>query len=182
VKGNDKDNTLSSKKRNEFKNEEDFKELGGYGGYYGYCNSPNLFGIRRRSGEMTYSKNLDQPYNSGIIDMEADINFLTEKSTKTRQIKRPLSKLSTVRLVSAEAAERSLSELTKLFSNMSTLIVSQGEILTRIEDDIEMTIGEIETGSSEISKLYTSTKSNRQLILRVFGIMTFLIIFMRIYY
>jgi len=186
VKFNGKYNNLSNEKYNDLlidgKKREGFQEYGGYGGYYAYCNPSNSFGVRRRCGEITHSKHLGRSYHSEIISTEGDINVGSEKSIMMKQIKRPLSRLSSSRLVAAEATERSLSELTKLFSSMSTLILSQDEILTRIEDDIEMTIGEIETGSSEISKLYISTKSKRHLILKVFGIMIFLIISMRIYY
>merc|ERR1712150_161202 len=184
-KGNEKNNKLIKEKCNDFTDYgkgKDVKKIVGYGGYYAYCNPSNSFGVRRRCGEMTHSKHHDQTFNSEIVSMEENINVCTDKSIKRKQIKKHLSRLSISRLVAAEAAERSLSELTKLFSSMSTLILSQDEILTRIEDDIEMTIGEIEIGSSEISSMYTSTRSNRQLILKVFVIMIFLIISMRIYY
>ena len=156
-------------------------QLGGYGGYYGYSNSSKSVGIRRRGSATTHSSNLQQSYTTESMDTEEDENVCARESIMSTLQKRPLAASTNTRLISAEAAERSLDQLTKVFSNMSTLILSQGEILTRIEDDVEMTLGEVDAGSEEISKLYIMTKSNRGLIMKLFGIMTFLIIFMKIY-
>ena len=85
------------------------------------------------------------------------------------------------RLASARLAEKSIAELGVMFTKMSTLITQQGEVLERIEDDVEAASGDIDAGHDEIVKLYGMTKGNRGLILKVFGILIALIIFMKVY-
>lgn len=67
------------------------------------------------------------------------------------------------------------------FTKMSSLISQQGEVLERIEDDVEAAAGDIDAGHDELVKVYGMTKGNRGLILKVFGILIFLILFMKLY-
>ena len=64
---------------------------------------------------------------------------------------------------------------------MSTLISQQGEVVNKVEDDVEAALGNVGAGEQEIQTLYTIKRGNRGLILKVFGILIFLIIFMRFY-
>ena len=68
-----------------------------------------------------------------------------------------------------------------MFTKMSTLISQQGEVLERIEDDVEAAGLDIDAGHDELVKVYGMTKGNRGLILKVFGILIFLIVFMKLY-
>ena len=54
------------------------------------------------------------------------------------------------------------------------------ELLERIEDDLEAAELDIDAGHDELVKVYGMTKGNRGLILKVFGILIFLIIFMMV--
>ncbi|MFM7178685.1 MAG: syntaxin-5 family protein [Bacteroidota bacterium] len=81
----------------------------------------------------------------------------------------------------AEIAEKSIAELGVMFHKMSSLIVAQGETLERIEDDVESAGLDIDAGHDELVKVYGMTKGNRGLILKVFGVLIFLIIFMKLY-
>ena len=54
------------------------------------------------------------------------------------------------------------------------------ELLERIEDDVEAAELDIDAGHDELVKVYGMTKGNRGLILKVFGILIFLIIFMMV--
>ena len=85
------------------------------------------------------------------------------------------------RLESARQAESTLAELGMLFGKMSTLIVQQGEVLEKVEDDVEAALGHVTEGEQEIQTLYSIKKGNRALILKVFAILIFFIIFMRLY-
>jgi syntaxin 5 len=85
------------------------------------------------------------------------------------------------RLQHARQAESTLAELGTLFGKMSSLISQQGEVLEKVEDDVEAALLDVSAGESEIQTLYTIKKGNRGLILKVFGILIFLIIFMRFY-
>ena len=85
------------------------------------------------------------------------------------------------RLHQARQAESTLAELGTLFGKMTTLITQQGEVLEKVEDDVEAALVHVGAGEAEIQTLYSIKKGNRSLILKVFGILIFLIIFMRFY-
>ena len=85
------------------------------------------------------------------------------------------------RLNEARQAERTLGELGTLFGKMSTLISTQGEVLEKIEDDVEAAYTDVAAGQEELTKLYHLKKGNRPLIIKTFAILIFLICFMRLY-
>jgi len=85
------------------------------------------------------------------------------------------------RLDEARQAESTLSEVSKLYSKISTLITQQGETLEKIEDDVECALVDVSSGQEELTKLYSIKKGNRPLIIKTFSILIFLIVFMRGY-
>jgi syntaxin 5 len=130
----------------------------GYGGGYGGGSGYGSTGMRQRKAA-----------HATEIDMQVQI--------QERQQKRQTQS----RLESARQAEKSLAELSTLFGKMSTLIVQQGEVLEKVEDDVEAALGDVSAGEQEIQTLYKIKKGNRALILKVFGILIFFILFMRLY-
>jgi hypothetical protein len=85
------------------------------------------------------------------------------------------------RLEEARQAESSLAELGTLFGKMSQLVSSQGETLSKIEDDVESALLDVQSGHGEIQQLYGIKKGNRAFILKTFGLLIFFIVFMRLY-
>jgi syntaxin 5 len=68
-----------------------------------------------------------------------------------------------------------------LFGKMSTLLSQQAEVVDKVEDDVEAAMVDVAAGHDEITTLYSIKKGNRALIIKVFAILIFFIIFMRIY-
>jgi syntaxin 5 len=85
------------------------------------------------------------------------------------------------RLAEARQAERSLATLGTVFGKMSTLLSQQAEVVDKVEDDVEAALVDVSAGQQEITILYSIKKGNRALIIKVFAILIFFIIFMRIY-
>ena len=56
-----------------------------------------------------------------------------------------------------------------------------GEVLEKVEDDVEAGLAEVTAGQEEITTLYALKKGNRALIIKLFSLLIFLIIFMRFY-
>ena len=81
----------------------------------------------------------------------------------------------------AQQAEKSLAELGTVFGKMATLIHQQSDVLETIEDDVEAAAFDVRAGHTEITTLYSLKKGNRALILKVFGLLIFFIVFMRLY-
>jgi t-SNARE complex subunit (syntaxin) len=59
----------------------------------------------------------------------------------------------------AKQTEKLLAELSKLFGKMSNLVVSQGETLDTIGDDVETTHTDVAAGQAEIQILYSLKKA-----------------------
>jgi hypothetical protein len=90
-------------------------------------------------------------------------------------------RVSAQRLKEAVQAEKSLAALGTVFGKMSTLLQTQSETLTKIEDDVEAAQLDVHAGQEQISILYAIKKGNRPLILKVYALLIFLILFMRFY-
>lgn len=148
---------------------------GGYGGYYGGYGSTSssigATGMRQRKGESVPSN------TTQTIDYTQEEEEKVHQQIQQRQNKRQTQQ----RLDEARQAETKLGELGQLFGKMSSLISQQGEVMEKIEDDVESARAEVVAGQEELTTLYSLKKGNRPLIIKVFLILDFLIIFMRAY-
>ncbi|KAL7467056.1 hypothetical protein ACHAXS_007326 [Conticribra weissflogii] len=155
-------------------------------GYGGTSTAPSFAtGMRQRKQQQTPTRQtqsslqIDRGHED---DADKDDENKYSKSTTQQQIQiRRQNRETQSRLASARLAEKSIAELGVMFTKMSTLISQQGEVLERIEDEVERAGGDIDAGHDEIVKLYGMTKGNRALILKVFGILIFFIVFMKLY-
>ena len=172
-----------------------------YSGYAGYGGSssttmasyggtttsaPSSFGMRQRKQQQptTTTKSHIQidSGNDDSDDKYTKNGNNNESTTIQQQIQlRRENRATKNRAAQARLAERSIAELGVMFTKMSSLISQQGEVLERIEDDVETAGLDIDAGHDELVKVYGMTKGNRGLILKVFGILIFLIIFMKLY-
>ena len=145
---------------------------GGGAGYGGSVGSQVGFGMRqRKAGTVSSSQNYTQQ------EQEQDSADVVQQQIQERQAQRETAQ----RLAESQQAERTLGELGTLFGKMSTLISQQGEVLEKVEDDVEAAFVDVMAGQEELTKLYSIKKGNRPLILKTFAILNFLIIFMRFY-
>ena len=157
----------------------------GYGGASTTSAVPPAMGMRQRRQQGRSNVQID---SGGGDDCEDKYNKSSEPSSSSssssmqQQISQRREQRAThARAQQARIAERSIAELGVMFTKMSTLISQQGEVLERIEDDVEAAGMDIDAGHDELVKVYGMTKGNRGLILKVFGILIFLIIFMKLY-
>ncbi|OQR91944.1 hypothetical protein ACHHYP_04179 [Achlya hypogyna] len=72
------------------------------------------------------------------------------------------------RLNDAMHIESTIVEISSMYNRMSTLIASQGEVLERIDDDMNTAQMNVEAGHNELLKYFTSMSGNRSLILKIF--------------
>ena len=140
----------------------------GGGASYGGGTSTTLTGMRQRKATTATTTQNDNNNNT-----DYDMQVQLQEQQQRRDTRN--------RLQHARQAESTLAELGTLFGKMSSLISQQGEVLEKVEDDVEAALLDVSAGESEIQTLYTIKKGNRGLILKVFGILIFLIIFMRFY-
>ncbi len=157
---------------------------GGYGGAYGgggygatSTSSIGVVGgtgIRQRKGD-TVASHTDTTSIDYTLQQEEE-----EKVHHQIQLRKQ-KRHTQQRLNEAQQAETMLGELGQLFGKMSNLISQQGEVLEKIEDDVEAAHADIIAGQEELTNLYSLKKGNRPLIIKTFLILNFLIIFMRAY-
>ncbi|GLE03308.1 hypothetical protein PINS_up012198 [Pythium insidiosum] len=75
--------------------------------------------------------------------------------------------------------ESHIVEIGQQFGRLSALIQEQGDLVQRIDDNVDDTVGNINAGENELMKYYTSLSNNRMLALKVSAILfVFLIFFM----
>ena len=161
----------------------------GYGGTTTSAPPSFATGMRQRKqqgGPTSYTQQQQQPKSSIQIDSGQDdedkyTKSNGESSVQAQILQRRNNRATKNRLAQARLAEKSIAELGVMFTKMSSLISQQGEVLERIEDDVEAAGLDIDAGHNELVKVYGMTKGNRGLILKVFGILIFLIVFMKLY-
>jgi hypothetical protein len=187
-------NTPSSSSSSSFAASSSYPAYAGYGGSaptttttavgYGGASSMPAMGMRHRRHHAPGEKSRVQIDGGGGDDDRDDKYDKSSPSGSSMQMQisqRRERRATHARAQQARLAERSITELGVMFTKMSTLISQQGEVLERIEDDVEAAGMDIDAGHDELVKVYGMTKGNRGLILKVFGILIFLIIFMKLY-
>jgi syntaxin 5 len=73
--------------------------------------------------------------------------------------------------------ESTIVELGQIFSQLATMVSEQGEMVERIDANVEETVANMDAGHSQLMVYYNSISGNRALILKVFGVLlAFLVI------
>jgi hypothetical protein len=149
---------------------------GGGGGGYGSTAVVGGIGMRQRKAETVASTSTTMDYTMQQPDQEEEEEKVHQQIQQRKQQRETQQRLN-----EAQQAETMLGELGQLFGKMSNLISAQGEVLEKIEDDVEAAHADIIAGQEELTNLYSLKKGNRPLIIKTFVILNFLIIFMKAY-
>lgn len=72
--------------------------------------------------------------------------------------------------------QSTLAELGGLFQRFGALVSQQGEMIERIDANVEVAAGNIGEAHSNIQKYQRSMKGNRGLIIKTFAVLFFIII------
>ena len=73
--------------------------------------------------------------------------------------------------------EGTISELSGMFQEFARILQDQDELVMRIDDDVEMALDHVERGQSELITYLNRISGNRNLILKIFGVLFFFIVF-----
>jgi t-SNARE complex subunit (syntaxin) len=68
----------------------------------------------------------------------------------------------------SQKVERSIAQMGELFTQMASLVMAQGETVTRIEDDVESGLMETQEAHKNMESFYEITKGNRSIIFKIF--------------
>ncbi|CAK5027411.1 unnamed protein product [Meloidogyne enterolobii] len=80
-----------------------------------------------------------------------------------------------------EGIESSIAELGTIFRQLASLVSEQGEMITRIDSNVEDTALNVEAAHYELLKYFNNISRNRWLILKVFGVLMAFFIFFVIF-
>ncbi|KAL7577239.1 hypothetical protein ACA910_003563 [Epithemia clementina (nom. ined.)] len=171
----------------------------GYGGVVGTAHNTNTnmtihTGMRRRptaaaaaattttrNGGGNSSRMIQDYQQHDVVDPNAYVVQQQHQQQQQQQQQQQRNLSTHRRLRDARQAEQTLHSLGHLFGQMSSLVAQQGEVLEKVEDDVEAASLDVQAGHDEIATLYSLQKGNRALILKVFGVLIFLIVFLRLY-
>ncbi|KAJ1360097.1 putative syntaxin-5 [Parelaphostrongylus tenuis] len=113
--------------------------------------------------------------NSVTLDMNA-MEQMREQQQMT--ISDQSNAYAQARSNAMETIEGSISELGQIFAQLASLISEQGEMITRIDSNVEDVAINIDAAHTELVKYFHTISKNRWLMIKVFGIlMVFFIVF-----
>ncbi|KAH7730763.1 Syntaxin F55A11.2 [Aphelenchoides avenae] len=76
-----------------------------------------------------------------------------------------------------ENIESSISELGTIFRQLASLVAEQGEMITRIDSNVEETSMNVDAAHHELLKYFNNISKNRWLIIKVFGVLMAFFVF-----
>ncbi|XP_057474954.1 syntaxin-31-like [Actinidia eriantha] len=77
------------------------------------------------------------------------------------------------RAVALQNVESTISELSGIFTNLATMVVQQGELAIRIDDNMEETLANVENARGALLRHLNQISSNRWLMIKIFAILIF---------
>ncbi|KAI1723941.1 SNARE domain-containing protein [Ditylenchus destructor] len=80
-----------------------------------------------------------------------------------------------------ENIESSIAELGTIFRQLASLVSEQGEMITRIDTNVEDTVMNVEAAHHELLRYFNNISRNRWLIIKVFGVLMAFFIFFVIF-
>lgn len=92
-----------------------------------------------------------------------------------QQQQRPSMYTHQSRVESASQVESTIVELSGMYTRMANMVAEQGEVVGRIDDDMDMAQLNIEAGQNELLKYFKTVSGNRALILKLFAVILVII-------
>mmetsp|Transcript_4519 Transcript_4519/g.5236 ORF Transcript_4519/g.5236 Transcript_4519/m.5236 type:complete len:188 (+) Transcript_4519:536-1099(+) len=103
-------------------------------------------------------------------------------AVKQRKLQYDRSQAIRNRAVQAQNVESIITELSQVFSKVATLVSEQGELVTRIDDNLDVANQEITAGETELLKYYNNLSKERQLIVKILIVVLVLALFFVFFY
>ncbi|RPA80888.1 t-SNARE [Ascobolus immersus RN42] len=120
----------------------------------------------RRGTPLPSSNNLSlslEPTSGGMMQSQQQLMLLEEGQGSNAYI--------SARSEAIDAIERTINELGGIFGQLAQMVSEQGEMVQRIDQDVEDTVVHIEGAQAELMKYWKSVSSNRMLFLKMFGVL-----------
>ena len=82
----------------------------------------------------------------------------------------------TARADAVKQVESTVIELEQIFNQLATMVSEQGELVERIDANVEDTVTNMNAGHNQLIQYFNSISGNRSLILKVFGVLMFFLV------
>ena len=90
----------------------------------------------------------------------------------------PENALLEARANDVAALEHHISDLSTMFSRLANVVMEQGSLVDRIEDNLDSSIHNMEAGTTQLTRYMESVSSNRALVMKIAAILVlFFILF-----
>lgn len=130
--------------------------------------------LRRRTGKDLDVPFVDDSYNKNDKNKNVRHNAPNQPAfLQQSQLQQPMT--SRDRLRGAQKVEATIAQMGQLFTQMASLVLEQGETISRIEDDVEIGIQNTMDAHKSMTSFYDITKGNRSMIIKVFLLLIFFI-------
>uniref|UniRef100_A0A8R1DN96 t-SNARE coiled-coil homology domain-containing protein n=1 Tax=Caenorhabditis japonica TaxID=281687 RepID=A0A8R1DN96_CAEJA len=144
-----------------------------------YSNTAQVGLPSSSSGTNVRSKLLQDDEQHGSSSIALDMGSLDNFQTQHTMQQRDTSlEYAQARNNTMATIEGSISELGQIFSQLASLVSEQGEMITRIDSNVEDTALNIDMAHSELVRYLQNISKNRWLMIQVFGVlMVFFVVF-----
>lgn len=89
---------------------------------------------------------------------------------------RPENSYQQARADAVRQVESTIVELGQIFNQLATMVSEQGELVERIDANVEDTVMNVNAGHDQLIRYFNNVAGNRALILKVFGVLLFFLI------
>lgn len=143
-------------------------------------NSSSATGLRKRGYGTTLSSH---SYPSHAIPTTISNLSTNIHNNKTNQYSMQLATLhdARVRENDMKSIESTIVELGSMFTHMATVVAEQGDTINRIDTDMDIISSNVEKGKNELTQFYSRVTNQRQFILKLFGLLIFIILLFAIF-
>jgi len=80
------------------------------------------------------------------------------------------------RAQAVESVQSTIVELGGIFQQLTTMVASQGEMLQRVDEDVESSLMDVQAGREQLQLYWNNMSTNRNLMMKIFGVLFFFIV------
>lgn len=138
--------------------------------------------IEQRRSNLVSSSSKGKPNDYSYLpgtDPDSDTieNTLIEEDTILAQVNNYEStQYYKDRTTAVQQIEKAMNELSTMFGRLSSMIYEQGQVISRIDNNTDISLNNIEMGLNEVIKIKNDVSSNRKLLIKIFLILIFSIV------
>lgn len=137
----------------------------------------NTLSSRRPHNEYVYTSLPNDDYDVLDVDASFSTNGTTTTQT-TMQMSNNRNQYYQDRTDSVHMIEKMMTELSSMFTRLGQAIYEQRSMIEKIDNNLDITLNNVELGHKELIEIQRDVRSNRKLLLKIF----FIVIIASVFY